>query len=83
MQPVTAEYLKEHKDEGYNAQSKAGMIGLESLYEDKLRARDGVTIYTVDKDGNKKNEIAKVNPKDGESIQVTVDTNVQKSFMNS
>ncbi|MQR88572.1 penicillin-binding transpeptidase domain-containing protein [Bacillus megaterium] len=78
--PVTAEYLKEHKDEGYNAQSKAGMIGLESLYEDKLRARDGVTIYTVDKDGNKKNEIAKVNPKDGESIQVTVDTNVQKSL---
>lgn len=44
------------------------MIGLEFLYEDKFCVWDGVMIYIVDKDGNKKNEIVKVNLKDGESI---------------
>ncbi|TYR82227.1 penicillin-binding transpeptidase domain-containing protein [Priestia megaterium] len=76
--PVTAEYLEEHKGEGYTSQSVAGLVGLESLYEKKLRAKDGAMIYTVDKAGNKKQEVANKQPKDGQDMQVTADINVQK-----
>ena len=41
IQPINAEELEELADEGYNAQSLIGRSGLESLYEDRLRAKDG------------------------------------------
>ena len=42
---ITKEELEKYKGKDYNSQSKIGKSGLEQVYEDKLRARDGVHIF--------------------------------------
>nr|WP_279401878.1 hypothetical protein [Piscibacillus salipiscarius] len=41
---ITAEELEEFKDQGYTAQDVIGKRGLEQLYEEKLRGKDGVEL---------------------------------------
>jgi penicillin-binding protein len=79
---ITAEMLEKKKDEGYTASSVIGKTGLESLYESKLRAKDGAVIYIADQDGNKRKELLKKNAENGQDIQLTIDSNVQESIYN-
>jgi penicillin-binding protein 3 len=78
--PITGELLEKHKGEGYTAQSMIGRVGLESLYESELRARDGAVIYIHDKDGNKVREIAKREAVNGKDIQLTIDITTQTAL---
>ncbi|MCP1190812.1 penicillin-binding transpeptidase domain-containing protein [Priestia flexa] len=78
--PVTAEFLKQHKGEGYNSQSSAGLIGIEAQYEETLRAKDGAVISIVGSDGNVKKEIASKEAENGKNVQLTVDVAMQKKL---
>ncbi|HET7578349.1 MAG TPA: penicillin-binding transpeptidase domain-containing protein [Bacillales bacterium] len=78
--PISADQLKKLKDKGYNENSVIGKSGLEAIFEDKLRARDGSVIYTTDQNGNKLKTIAKKPPKNGETIQLTIDAALQKKL---
>ncbi|MEW9095476.1 MAG: penicillin-binding transpeptidase domain-containing protein [Clostridiaceae bacterium] len=83
---ITAEELEKLDGKGYSSVSKIGKRGLEQVYEDKLRAKDGKFIYiSKQKDGgeSEKIQIAKTEPKDGENITLSIDLGLQKKIYES
>lgn len=83
MNPITAEELEELEGEGYTAQSFIGKLGLESVFEDRLRSQDGKSIYISKINDGQETEqitIVKIEPKDGENIELTVDIDLQKEI---
>lgn len=80
VQNITAEELEENAGKGYTNTSVIGRSGLESVYEERLRGKDGVEIYIVDSAGNKKQTIAKREVQNGEDIKLTIDSNLQKQL---
>ena len=82
VQSVTAEDLEKHQGEGYTSTSVIGKSGLELVYEDILRGINGTEIYITDSKGNKIQELAKQDKKDGENITLTIDSSLQKQVYN-
>lgn len=78
--PITAELLKAHPGEGYNDQSVIGRTGLEQLYEKQLRAQDGAIIRLYNASGAAYKTVAEKQPKNGQNLQLTIDTNVQDAM---
>lgn len=62
---------------GY-VQGGEGKSGLEKLYDRTLKGRDGKRITIQDKNGNIKKNLAVQAEEDGENIQTTIDSNLQK-----
>ena len=77
---VTKEDLE--KNPGYSANSVIGKTGLEKIYEEKLKGKDGLQIYIVDEQGNKKETILEQDKKDGEDVKLTIDSRIQKNLYN-
>lgn len=77
VQSITAEELKKHKDEGYTSDSLIGKTGIESIYEEKLRAKDGYSILIQDANHNDIKNMATKEQQDGETVKLTIDINVQ------
>jgi penicillin-binding protein 3 len=76
--PITAEELKKHPDEGYSLVSKIGKMGLEQVYEARLRGKAGGEVYLAAADsGAVKERIAYEDPVDGEDITLTLDSKIQ------
>ena len=75
---ITKEELEKYKGKDYNSQSKIGKSGLEQVYEDKLRARDGVHIFI--KRGEEKITLAKKEPINGENIKLSIDSKLQENI---
>lgn len=73
---ITAEELEKKSDKGYTASSQIGKNGLEQVYEEKLRATDGVHIYI--ERGSEEITVAKTKSSDGEDIKLSIDSNLQK-----
>lgn len=82
VQNITAEELEEKQGMGYNANSVIGKAGLEKQYEERLKGEDGKEIYIEDEYGNKKDEIAKIEVKNGETITLTIDSSIQTKLYN-
>ena len=80
VQNVTAEDLEKHIGEGYTSKSLIGRSGMEGLYEDTLRGRNGIKIYIVDEEGNEKDIIAEITVKDGSDVKLTIDSKLQKQL---
>lgn len=79
IQPINAEELKEKAKDGYTSSSKIGKYGLERAYESTLRAVNGSEIYIEDANGNKKTSIAKQEQKDGQDVNLTIDSKLQQT----
>lgn len=75
---INKEELEKNKDKGYTVYSKIGRQGLEQVYEEKLRARDGVHIYI--ERSSEEITIAKTEPINGEDIKLSIDSELQKSI---
>lgn len=82
VQNITAEELEQNKDKGYDSNSVIGKAGLEKLYEERLKGKDGVEIYIEDAEGKRKSEIAKIDVQDGETIKLTIDAEMQQKLYN-
>jgi len=82
VQNITAEELEENKDKGYNSNSVIGKAGLEKIYEERLKGKDGVEIYIEDSEGNRKTDVAKIDVQNGETIKLTIDANMQQNLYN-
>lgn len=80
VQGINTEELEEKKNEGYNSNSVIGKLGLEKIYENRLRAIDGAEIYIVNENETKVKTLAKKLPKDGENIKITIDSTIQKKL---
>ncbi|WP_158633899.1 penicillin-binding transpeptidase domain-containing protein [Radiobacillus deserti] len=77
VREVTAEQLEELKDKGYKSGDVVGKTGLEKLFEERLRGRNGAHIFIRHKDGSFKETLVKTDPIDGEDIQLTIDALLQ------
>lgn len=78
VQPINAEELEEHEEEGYTSTSLIGKSGLELAYEDTLRGIDGTDIYIVDENENRIATLATQDKKDGQDVKLTIDSSLQK-----
>lgn len=77
---ITADELKNLKGKGYNSTDKIGKTGLEALFENRLKGKDGGVIYTTDKNGNRLKTIAKRPVKNGDTIKLTINAELQKKL---
>lgn len=77
VQGITAEELESKAEKGYNAHSIIGKTGLEQVYEERLKGKDGLKIYIEDNNGNIVKTIAETKGNDGEDIKLTIDINLQ------
>ena len=82
IQNVTAEDLENLQDQGYNANSVIGKAGLERIYEDQLRARDGYEIIIADNNGELKETLALKEKTDGADLHLTIDADMQINLYN-
>jgi len=76
---VTAEDLEKNEGKGYTANDKIGRRGLEQLYEDRLRPKNGAKIYIEKTDGTEA-LVAEKKAEDGETIHLTIDASLQKTI---
>ncbi|MCC3668239.1 MULTISPECIES: penicillin-binding transpeptidase domain-containing protein [Terrisporobacter] len=74
---ITAEELEKNAGKGYTTSSQVGKNGLEQVYEDTLRATDGVHIYI--ERGGEDITLAKIKSSDGKDIKLAIDSDLQKS----
>ena len=77
VQGITAEELESKAEKGYNPHSIIGKTGLEQVYEERLKGKDGLKIYIEDNNGNIVKTIAETKGNDGEDIKLTIDINLQ------
>lgn len=80
--PVTAEELEKHEDEHYGPHDVIGKRGLEQIFEKRLKGERGIEIIAVT-DDDERQVIAKQEAKDGETIQLTIDVNIQEEIYQS
>lgn len=73
-----AEWRK-RKPMGYRVDSRTGRLGLESIFEDELRGRDGGLRMEVDAQGRLKRVIDKIPFEAGSNVHLTIDSAVQKA----
>ena len=77
VQGITAEELESKAEKGYNPHFIIGKTGLEQVYEERLKGKDGLKIYIEDNNGNIVKTIAETKGNDGEDIKLTIDINLQ------
>lgn len=83
VQAISAEELEENKGKGYNSNSIIGKAGIEKVYEETLRGKDGKEIYIEDENGKKVKTIAKQEVENGKDVKLTIDANKQKQIHES
>jgi len=78
VQSISAEELAEVEDTGYyDENSHIGKTGLEKLYEERLRGKNGVEMVILDEAGELKTILATVPAQNGEDITLTIDIVMQ------
>jgi len=78
---ISPEQLKqpEYRDKGYKPGDIIGQEGLESVYDEYLRGREGYRKVIVDSRGHIQNEVERVEPQSGQDIVITIDLDLQKA----
>jgi penicillin-binding protein 2 len=78
---VSQEQLKqqEYRDKGYKPGDIIGQEGLESVYDDYLRGRDGYRKVIVDSRGHIQNEVERIEPQSGQDLVTTIDLDLQQA----
>lgn len=76
VQKANAEDIKKNKE--YDENSLIGRTGLEAVYEERLKGKNGYEINICNKDGKVKKNILKTEKQDGENIKLTIDSNLQE-----
>src|SRR6184192_3620761 len=78
---ISPEQLKqeEYRDKGYKPGDIIGQEGLEKVYDEYLRGRDGYRKVIVDSRGHIQNEVERVEPQSGQDIVTTIDLDLQEA----
>jgi len=76
---ISPEQLKQQvsKDKGLKPGDIIGLSGLEQIYDDYLRGKDGYREVVVDSRGRIQDEIQKVDPTPGRDLITTIDLDLQ------
>src|SRR5256714_11500743 len=75
---VSPDQLKQ-ADKGYKPGDVIGQDGLEAVYDEYLRGRDGYRKVIVDSRGHIQNEVERVEPQPGQDIVTTIDLSLQEA----
>ena len=67
------------REKGYNMNDVLGISGLESVYEDELRGKDGVETITRNSDGVIVDTKLTTVPEPGHTVQLTIDSAFQQA----
>ncbi len=70
---------RERKLKGYRVDSRTGRLGLEKIFEDELRGRDGGLRMEVDAQGRLKRVLDKMPWEAGSNIHLTLDFAIQRA----
>jgi penicillin-binding protein 2 len=78
---ISPEQLKqaEYRDKGYKPGDVIGQDGLEAVYDEYLRGREGYRKVIVDSRGHIQSEVERVEPQSGQDIVITIDLDLQKA----
>ena len=74
---LSEEEYAEHKDDGYQLNDTIGKFGIEAALEKYLRGEVGEKTITKDADGNIVSEKETVEAKPGNTVYLTIDSNIQ------
>ncbi|SFB07912.1 penicillin-binding protein [Lentibacillus halodurans] len=80
VREITAEQITELQEKGYTSGDIVGNTGLEEIFEEALRGKDGGHVYIKHADGSFKETLAKADPVSGKDIQLTIDANLQQEI---
>lgn len=76
---LTAEQLKQRKDEGYRLGDVIGQMGVEKAFEQHLRGEWGGQEVEVDGRGRPLKTLGEVQAKAGKDLHLTIDLDIQKA----
>jgi len=78
---ISPEQLKQpnSQDKGYRPGDVVGQEGLEAVYDEYLRGRDGYRKVIVDSRGHIQNEVERIEPQSGQDIVTTIDLDLQQA----
>ena len=78
---ISPEQMKqsEFRDNGYKPGDIIGQEGLEAVYDQYLRGRDGYRKVIVDSRGHIQSEVERVEPQSGQDIVTTIDLDLQQA----
>ena len=78
---ISPEQLKQpdFRDRGYRPGDIIGQEGLEAVYDEYLRGRDGYRKVIVDSRGHIQNEVERIEPQSGQDIVTTIDLDLQQA----
>src|SRR6266852_4546060 len=78
---VSPEQLKqqEFRDKGFKPGDIIGQDGLEAVYDEYLRGRDGYRKVIVDSRGHIQNEVERIEPQSGQDLVTTIDLDLQRA----
>src|SRR5215210_4320040 len=71
--------LPQYKGKGYKPGDIIGKEGLEKVYDDYLRGRDGYRKVIVDSRGHIQDEVERVEPQPGQDLVTTIDSELQEA----
>src|SRR5712671_3249332 len=69
----------EFREKGYRPGDIIGQEGLEAVYDEYLRGRDGFRKVIVDCRGHIQNEVERIEPQSGQDIVTTIDLELQQA----
>jgi penicillin-binding protein 2 len=75
---VSPDQLKQ-TDKGFKPGDIIGQDGLEAVYDEFLRGRDGYRKVIVDSRGHIQNEVERIEPQSGQDIVTTIDLDLQEA----
>src|SRR6266853_180684 len=75
---VSPDQLKQ-TDKGFKPGDIIGQDGLEAVYDEFLRGRDGYRKVIVDSRGHIQNEVERIEPQPGQDIVTTIDLDLQEA----
>lgn len=76
--PIYAEQYEELKEKGYAMNDTVGKSGIESALEEELRGKSGVRTLLKDKNGTVLEEEETTAPTPGNSVVLTIDSDLQR-----
>ncbi|MGG0939305.1 penicillin-binding transpeptidase domain-containing protein [Brevibacillus centrosporus] len=77
---ISAEGLEKRKEQGYKSSDRIGKVGLEQIYEERLRGSAGGRISILNAEGIEKKLIGEKPAKNGETVKLTIDAELQKEI---
>lgn len=79
VQEISPQQLEDarYKSKGYKPGDIIGQDGVESVYDEYLRGRDGYRRVVVDSRGHIQRELERVEPQSGQDMVLTIDSDLQ------